>query len=42
MARESVKLASEGFNRPWWMKPGNKSQNYIIDWDGIAGVYRGV
>ncbi|CEN56457.1 DUF4113 domain-containing protein [Candidatus Methylopumilus turicensis] len=28
MGRGSIKLASEGFARPWKMKQGNKSPNY--------------
>ena len=32
MGRESIKLASEGFKRPWKMRQGNKSPNYTTDW----------
>jgi DNA polymerase V len=35
MGRESIKLASEGFSRPWKMKQGNKSPNYTTHWDQI-------
>jgi DNA polymerase V len=32
MGRESIKLAIEGFKRPWKMKQWNKSPNYTTDW----------
>lgn len=35
MGRESIKLASEGFKRPWKMKQGSKSPNYTTDWGGV-------
>ena len=38
MGRGSIKLASEGFARPWKMKQGNKSPNYTTSWDGLVGV----
>lgn len=38
MGRESIKLASEGFTRPWAMKQGNKSPNYTTDWGQIVIV----
>ncbi len=38
MGRESIKLASEGFARPWKMKQGNKSPNYTTRWDGLVIV----
>jgi len=38
MGKESIKLASEGFKRPWKMKQENKSQNYTTDWDEILTV----
>jgi DNA polymerase V len=38
MGRESIKLASEGFARPWKMKQGNKSANYTTSWDGLLSV----
>ncbi|MDE0926113.1 MAG: Y-family DNA polymerase [Methylophilaceae bacterium] len=33
MGKESIKLASEGFSRPWKMKQGNKSPCYTTNWD---------
>lgn len=38
MGRDSIKLASEGFRRPWRMKQGNKSPNYTTDWNGTPRV----
>ena len=38
MGRESIKLASEGFTRPWNMKQGNKSPNYTTRWDQLVRV----
>lgn len=38
MGRESIKLASEGFKRPWKMKQENKSQNYTTHWDELLLV----
>ena len=38
MGRESIKLASEGFARPWKMKQGNKSPNYTTSWDSLVRV----
>lgn len=38
MGKESIKLASEGFNRPWKMKQGNKSPCYTTDWSDILTV----
>lgn len=35
MGKESIKLASEGFKRPWKMKQENKSQNYTTSWDEL-------
>jgi len=35
MGRESVKLASEGFKRPWKMRQGNKSPNFTTDWNEV-------
>lgn len=32
MGKESIKLASEGFTRPWKMKQGNKSPSYTTKW----------
>lgn len=33
MGKESLKIASEGFTRPWRMRQENKSQNYTTSWD---------
>ena len=38
MGKESIKLASEGFARPWKMKQGNKSQDFTSDWDELMVV----
>ena len=38
MGKESIKLASEGFTRPWKMKQGNKSNSYTTRWDGLPKV----
>jgi len=38
MGKESIKLASEGFKRPWKMKQENKSQNYTTQWDELLSV----
>lgn len=38
MGKESIKLASEGFTRPWKMKQENKSPSYICKWDEILRV----
>lgn len=32
LGRETIKLASEGFRRPWKMKQGNKSPGYTTNW----------
>lgn len=39
MGRESIKLASEGFKRPWKMKQGNKSPNYTTQWSEIPNSF---
>ena len=39
MGKESIKLASEGFKRPWKMKQGNKSPCYTTDWGDILTVF---
>lgn len=39
MGKESIKLASEGFKRPWKMKQGNKSPCYTTNWVDIIKVY---
>ncbi|MES2579422.1 MAG: Y-family DNA polymerase [Pseudomonadota bacterium] len=38
MGKESVKLASEGFARPWKMKQENKSPCYTTKWEDIPRV----
>ncbi len=38
MGKESIKLASEGFKRPWKMKQGNKSPCYTTAWNEIIKV----
>lgn len=35
MGKESIKLASEGFRRPWKMRQENKSPSYTTNWDGV-------
>jgi len=35
MGKESIKLASEGFTRPWKMKQGNKSPTNTTKWNAI-------
>jgi DNA polymerase V len=38
MGKESIKLASEGFKRPWKMKQGNKSPCYTTKWNDLIKV----
>ena len=38
MGKESIKLASEGFKRPWKMKQNSKSPSYTSHWDEILKV----
>lgn len=38
MGKESIKLASEGFRRPWKMKQGNKSPSYTTRWEDVPKV----
>ena len=38
MGKESIKLASEGFKRPWKMRQENKSPSYTSNWDEIVKV----
>lgn len=38
MGRESIKLASEGFRRPWRMRQENKSKSYTTRWDELLTV----
>ena len=35
MGKESIKLASEGFTRPWKMRQENKSPSYTTKWEEI-------
>jgi DNA polymerase V len=35
MGKESIKLASEGFKRPWKMRQENKSPSYTTRWDDV-------
>jgi DNA polymerase V len=35
MGKESIKLASEGFTRPWKMKQENKSPSYTTKWEDL-------
>ncbi len=35
MGRQSLKLASEGYQQPWKMKQGNKSPNYTGCWEKL-------
>ncbi len=39
MGKESIKLASEGFVRPWRMKQGNKSPSYTTKWGDLPVIY---
>jgi DNA polymerase V len=38
MGKESIKLASEGFKRPWKMKQESKSQHYTTRWNELIKV----
>jgi DNA polymerase V len=38
MGKESIKLASEGFRRPWRMKQENKSPSYTTSWADVIQV----
>lgn len=38
MGKESIKMASEGFKRPWKMKQENKSPCYTTNWDELLKV----
>jgi len=38
MGKEAIKLASEGFARPWKMKQNNKSPSYTSKWEEILRV----
>jgi len=39
MGKESIKLASEGFRRPWRMKQGNKSPGYTTHWNELPCAF---
>ena len=38
MGKESIKLANEGFKRPWKMKQDSKSPSYTSEWDELIAV----
>lgn len=38
MGKESIKLASEGFKRPWKMRQENKSPSYTTKWEDIPVI----
>jgi DNA polymerase V len=38
MGKESIKLASEGFKRPWKMRQENKSPSYTSNWGELVKV----
>jgi DNA polymerase V len=38
MGKESIKLASEGFKRPWKMRQENKSASYTTNWKELVKV----
>lgn len=38
MGKESIKLASEGFKRPWKMRQENKSPSYTTNWKDILKI----
>lgn len=38
MGKESIKLASEGFKRPWKMRQENKSPSYTTNWEEIVAA----
>lgn len=38
MGKESIKLASEGFKRPWKMRQENKSPSYTTKWGEIISA----
>ena len=40
MGRGTMKLASEGFKKPWRMKQGNKSPNYTTQWEDVLDVMK--
>jgi DNA polymerase V len=38
IGKASIKLASEGFKRPWRMKQGNKSPSYTTRWEDLPAI----
>jgi len=38
MGKDAIKLASEGFRKPWKMKQENKSPSYTTNWDDLPIV----
>lgn len=38
MGKESIKMASEGFKRPWKMKQESKSPCYTTNWDELVCI----
>ena len=38
MGKEAIKLASEGFKRPWKMRQENKSPSYTTNWSEILSI----
>jgi DNA polymerase V len=38
LGKETIKLASEGFKKPWKMKQESKSPNYTTDWRQLVKV----
>lgn len=38
LGKETIKLASEGFSRPWKMKQGNKSPSYTTKWEDLPSM----
>lgn len=39
MGKASIKLASEGFKKPWRMKQGNKSPSYTTRWEDLPVTF---
>jgi DNA polymerase V len=39
MGKESIKLASEGFSRPWKMRQEHKSPSYTTQWDAVPKAF---
>jgi DNA polymerase V len=38
MGRSTLKVASEGFNKPWQMKQAHKSPHYTTQWSDILSI----